>query len=148
MAYLENTVGIFHACCISWLGKNRFKRQFFFKTETGESSIYNIRIDNGMYPIAAVVKWCCICKAEITMSKENPEYSGEVWSNWLPPASLCRSLRLTLTTKWRLFLTKRELWTAFKKQLPSGQHHQWNPSGIGKAKRRTKRICASRNEQV
>lgn len=48
---------------------------FSLKTETNESSIYNVRLDNSMYPLAAVINDVASVKLNISMSKANPEFA-------------------------------------------------------------------------
>lgn len=106
MAYLEEVpVGTMRAVLVdsAKIGSNG---GFSFKTETGESSIYNIRIDNGMYPIAAVVNDAASVKLKITMSKENPEYSEKYEVTGSPASQLMQEFTTNFNNKMKVIFDK------------------------------------------
>lgn len=48
---------------------------FKIETETGESTIYNIRLDQGMYPVASVINDQPSVELDVVMNKENNQFS-------------------------------------------------------------------------
>ncbi len=48
---------------------------FKIETETGESTIYNLRLDQGMYPVASVINDQPSVELDVVMNKENNQFS-------------------------------------------------------------------------
>ncbi len=49
--------------------------KFSLKSDTGESVVYNLRLDQGKYPVASVINDVEKIKLDIKMSKENKEFA-------------------------------------------------------------------------
>lgn len=48
---------------------------FKIETKTGESAIYNVRLDQGMYPVASVINDQPAVELDVVMNKENNQFS-------------------------------------------------------------------------
>lgn len=48
---------------------------FKIEAETGESAIYNVRLDQGMYPVASVINDKPAVELDVVMNKENNQFS-------------------------------------------------------------------------
>lgn len=72
---------------------------FSVKTETGESSIYNIRLDQGMYPVASVINDTKSITLDITMSKENNEFSEKYDVKGSPASESMKTFMTTFNQK-------------------------------------------------
>lgn len=75
MVYLEEVpVGTMRATIVDSAAL-KSDGTFSIEAETGESAIYNIRLDQGMYPVASVINDRPSVEIDVVMSQENNQFS-------------------------------------------------------------------------
>src|SRR5690606_30112912 len=68
---------------------------FKITAKTGESAIYNIRLDQNMYPVAAVINDQPAVELDVIMSKENNQFSEKYEVKGSPASEKMRTFLLS-----------------------------------------------------
>jgi len=72
---------------------------FKITAKTGESAIYNIRLDQNMYPVAAVINDQPAVELDVIMSKENNQFSEKYEVKGSPASEKMRTFLLSFNEK-------------------------------------------------
>ncbi|GAB3424650.1 redoxin domain-containing protein [Niabella aquatica] len=72
---------------------------FSIETETGESAIYNIRLDQGMYPVASVINDQPSVEINVVMSKENNQFSEKYEVKGSPASEKMKTFMFSFNEK-------------------------------------------------
>lgn len=72
---------------------------FSIETETGESAIYNLRLSNGTYPVASVINDVPKVAIDVTMSKENNQFSEKYEVKGSPASETMKNFMATFNQK-------------------------------------------------
>lgn len=79
---------------------------FSIETETGESAIYNVRLDEGMYPVASVINDKPSVEIQVVMSKENNQFSEKYEVKGSPASQTMKTFMTTFNEKLQNIFTQ------------------------------------------
>lgn len=110
MVYLEEVpIGTMRASVVD-SAQIKSDGGFKLKTAAGESAIFNIRIDNSMYPVASVINDNPSVEITITMSKEHKEFADDFKVEGSPASQNLQGYMKVFDEKMQaMFAKKREL---------------------------------------
>lgn len=122
MVYLEEVpVGTMRPIIIDSTPLNN-DGSFTIKTETGESAIYNLRLDQNMYPVAVVINDRPSVEIEVEMSKENNQFSEKYEVKGSPASQTMKTFMTSFNQKLQnIFKTAQTIDSLQKINTPESE---------------------------
>ncbi|MCH5690941.1 DUF4369 domain-containing protein [Niabella sp. W65] len=79
---------------------------FKIETETGESAIYNVRLDQGMYPVASVINDQPAVQLDVVMNKENNQFSEKYEVKGSPASEKMKTFMFAFNENFSMFMRR------------------------------------------
>lgn len=99
MVYLEEVpIGTMRPVIVDSAALNN-DGTFKIETETGESAIYNVRLDQGMYPVASVINDQPSIEIDVVMNKENNQFSEKYEVKGSPASEKMKTFMFSFNEK-------------------------------------------------
>lgn len=106
MVYLEEVpIGTMKATIVDSSNLNS-DGTFSLQTKSGESAIYNVRLLNGVYPVASVINDVPKVDIDVTMSKENNQFSEKYEVKGSPASEAMKNFMTTFNQKLQNIFTQ------------------------------------------